>query len=83
MLTVADLRDRFGVTEHTVLTWIRSGELPAVNVGRRPGAGKPRWRVSPEALAQFEQVRGSGGVVTAPPKPRRAKATNREVKRFY
>ena len=83
MLTVADLCDKVGVTEHTVLTWIRSGELPAVNVGRRPGAGKPRWRVSPEALAQFVQTRGTGGATATPPKPRRAKPTDREVIAFY
>ena len=36
-LTVRDLCERYGVSEHTVLGWIRSGELRAVNVGRKPG----------------------------------------------
>ena len=45
-LTVGDLCERYGVTEHTVLSWIRSGELKAVNVGRRADATKPRWRNS-------------------------------------
>jgi hypothetical protein len=47
MYTIADLVNRYGVTEHTVLGWIRSGELKALNVGRTPGAKKPRWRLNP------------------------------------
>jgi excisionase family DNA binding protein len=65
MYTVEDLTNRYGVTVHTVLTWIRSGELKAVNVGRTPGARKPRWRVSEEALAEFEAKR-----TQMPPVPR-------------
>jgi excisionase family DNA binding protein len=56
-LSVRDLCERFRVSEQTVLGWIRSGELRAVNVGRRPGAKKPRWRVTAEALAAFEALR--------------------------
>lgn len=57
MHTVEDLTHRFGVTEHTVLTWIHSGELKAVNVGRAPDSKKPRWRISEEALTEFEAKR--------------------------
>jgi hypothetical protein len=57
MYTVRDLQRRFAVTEHTVLGWIRSGELTAINVGRSPGARKPRWRISQEALEAFELAR--------------------------
>ncbi len=39
-LTVRDLCDRYAVGEHSVLGWIRSGELRALNVGRRPGSKK-------------------------------------------
>jgi excisionase family DNA binding protein len=46
MYTIQDLQRRYGVTVHTVLGWIRSGELRAVNVGRRRGARKPRWRIT-------------------------------------
>jgi excisionase family DNA binding protein len=56
-LSVHDLCERYGVSEHTVLGWIRSGELRAVNVGRRPGGKKPRWRITAEALAAFELAR--------------------------
>lgn len=81
MMTVADLCDKYGVTEHTVLGWIKNGELVAVNVGRRPGAGKPRWRISPEALAAFELSRESGGAPT--PKAKRKRQADPEVIQFY
>ena len=54
MYTVQDIEERYGVTVHTVLRWIHSGELRAVNVGRKPDARKPRWRVSQESLDAFE-----------------------------
>ena len=67
-LTVRDVCRRYGVTEHTVLAWIRAGELRAVNVGRRQGAKKPRWRITPESLEAFEARRTA---TPAPPRLRR------------
>jgi excisionase family DNA binding protein len=77
--SVRDVSGRYGVSEHTVLTWIKSGELRAVNVGRRPDAGKPRWRISEGALEAFEQLR------TASPAPPRKKRQRRsaDVVEFY
>lgn len=79
MFTVEDLTKRFGVTVHTVLAWIRSGELRAVNVGRSPGARKPRWRTTEQALSEFEALR------TPTPPPPRAKRRKRpaDVIEFY
>ena len=54
-LSVKDVCERFAVGEHTVLRWIRQGELRAVNCGRSLASKKPRWRVTVEALAAFEQ----------------------------
>jgi transposase len=79
MHTVQDIQRRYGVTVHTVLTWIRSGELRAVNVGRRPGAKKPRWRVTEAALEAFEQLR----TPTPPPPRARRRKRNYEVHEFY
>jgi excisionase family DNA binding protein len=56
-LTVRQVAEHHAVSDRTVLAWIRAGELRAVNVTRRPGAGKPRWRITQEALAAFEQRR--------------------------
>jgi len=78
-LTVKELAEHFRVGEGTVLRWIRSGELRAVNVGRRPGAKKPRWRITPEALETFELVRTHN----APPPPTRRRRRQAEVVEFY
>lgn len=64
MFTVEDLTNRYGVTEHTVLSWIHSGQLKAVNVGRTLAGKKPRWRVTEQALADFEALRTSTPEVT-------------------
>jgi excisionase family DNA binding protein len=79
MYTVQDIQERYGVTDHTVLGWIRSGELRAINVGRRPGARKPRWRITQEALEDFEARRAP-----TPPAPRaRRKRQPAGVIEFY
>jgi excisionase family DNA binding protein len=67
-LSVRDVCERYGVGEHTVLGWIASGELRAVNVGRHLGTKKPRWRITQEALAAFEMARTQ---TPPPPKTRR------------
>jgi excisionase family DNA binding protein len=79
-LTVADVARRYRVGEHTILRWINSGQLLAVNVGRSPGARKPRWRISEQALADFEAARRT----TAPPPPRtRRRQRPADVIEFY
>jgi hypothetical protein len=75
-LTVRDLMDRYRVTEGTVLGWLRSGELRGFSVGRRPGAKKPRWRVTADALAAFELLRTPS---PPPPRTRRRKRQLAEV----
>jgi len=44
------------VAQHTILGWIRRGELKAIDVSREPG-GRPRWRISEDAIADFERQR--------------------------
>ncbi|MHC4405429.1 MAG: helix-turn-helix domain-containing protein [Planctomycetota bacterium] len=76
--TVRDLCDRYGVGEHTILGWIRSGELQAIDVSRNRG-GKPRWRITKEALEAFELVR-----THSPPPPRtRRRKQPPEIVEFY
>jgi excisionase family DNA binding protein len=78
-LTIRDLCERYSVSQHTVLGWINRGELRAINVGRRPGAKKPRWRITQAALEAFELSR------TPTPPPPRGKRRKRpaEVIEFY
>jgi excisionase family DNA binding protein len=77
--SVKDLTQIYGVTENTVLAWIHSGELKAVNVGRKLSAKKPRWRITQEALDGFELLR-----TPAPPAPRtRRRKRPADVIEFY
>lgn len=55
--SVRDVCEYLAVTEHTVLSWIRGGELKAFNVGRNRSGGKPRWRITREALDDFIALR--------------------------
>ncbi|MSU78930.1 MAG: DNA-binding protein [Gemmataceae bacterium] len=78
-LSVRDICDRYGVSEQTVLGWINRGELRAINVGRRPGAKKPRWRITQEALEAFELSR-----TASPPQPRAQRRKRpAEIIEFY
>jgi hypothetical protein len=77
--SVRAISGRHQVSQRTVLGWIHAGELRAINVGRRPGAKKPRWRVTAEALAAFEAAR-----TPTPPPPRTRRRRQRpEVIEFY
>jgi len=78
--TVRDLCERYGVNEHTVLGWIAQGELRAINVGRSPDRKKPRWRITAEALATFEQLRTPTPQM---PQQRRRNQTGGDVVEFY
>ncbi len=78
-LSVRDLCERYGVGEHTVLVWIANSELKAINVGRRPGAKKPRWRVTQESLAAFELLR----TPTPPPPRTQRRKRSAKVIQFY
>src|SRR3712207_4599126 len=79
-LSVRDLCERYGVSEHTVLGWFRPGELRAVNVGRRPGPKRPRWRITAEPLPAFEAL---GTPSPPPPQARRKKRAEAGVIEFY
>jgi transposase len=67
--TTRDVARRHRVDEEKVRGWIRRGELKAINTAATR-SGKPRWVVTPEALAAFEQCR-SGGPPPKPPRRRR------------
>lgn len=77
--TPSEVAGRYGVGERTVLSWIAAGELRAVNVNRKVGSRKPRWRITPEALAAFEALRSP---TPTPPRQRRRRATG-DVINFY
>lgn len=78
--TIRNICDHFEVHENTVLGWIASGELRAINVGREPGKKKPRWRISEEALQEFELLRSTEPKRTTKPARRKKAATPSFIK---
>lgn len=77
-ITVRELAERYGVGARTALTWIARGELRAVDVSRERG-GRPRWRITTEALEAFELARTPSPL---PPRARRRRAPD-DVVEFY
>jgi hypothetical protein len=57
MFTVRQIREKFLVTEATVLAWIASGELRALNCGTSVKNKKPRYRIRAADLEAFEAAR--------------------------
>jgi hypothetical protein len=77
--TPPQLARQLGVKPDKVVAWIRSGELQAVNVAQSQD-GRPRWRVSDEAWADFLARRSCS---PAPkPAPRRRRKAEHVIK-FY
>lgn len=68
-LTPPEVARLFRVSNSKVLTWIRNGELRAVNVATRMGGFRPRYRIDREDIAAFERWRQ---VIPPPPKTRRS-----------
>ena len=55
-LTPPQVAKRLGVNADKVLSWIRSGELSAVNVTIKPG-GRPKYRITAADLDTFKNRR--------------------------
>lgn len=56
--TPAQLAARLGVATRKVHSWIRAGELRAVNIATDPN-GRPRWVIDMADLQAFEQRRAT------------------------
>jgi hypothetical protein len=61
-LTTREVARRYRVSRDKVHSWIKRGELSAINTAAP--LAKPRWVVLPDALASFER----GRQATPPPK---------------
>jgi len=68
------------VKRDKVRDWIKSGQLLATNVAKRPD-GRPRYRISEEAIQDFEKKR-KGGASPAPPRKRRKKPDDGVIEFF-
>lgn len=80
-LTPPQVGELLGVGHDKILTFIRSGELSAVNLAARCGGKRPRWRISRDDLDDFLRRRRS-----TPPRPeptRRLRKKPAEVTEFF
>ena len=71
-ITPPELARRYGVHVYKILSFIRSGELAALNLATRR-SGRPRWKITPEAIAAFERSRSSSAPPARTPRHRRPK----------
>lgn len=80
-ITPPTLAKQLGVKTEKIHTWIKAGELRAVNVATRPN-GQPRWVIMPDALADFLTRRSA---VPTPKRQARAgrKAIAGAVKKYF
>jgi hypothetical protein len=72
-LTPPQLAAQMGIDPGKVLLWIQRGDLAAVNCASLP-TGRPRWRISAEALQDFERRRSARPTPRQPRRRRRAMA---------
>lgn len=78
--TPADIARERKLRVSKVLTWIRTGELEAINLAEKR-TGRPRWRISDEALAAFDAARSNR--VRLPVRARRQRRAASESIQFF
>ena len=69
-LTPPQLARQLRIEPPKVIAWINRGELRAVNVADRTG-GRPRWRISPDAVDEFMRPRESKTPAPTVKRPKR------------
>ena len=57
-LSPPEYAKRLGVKAAKVILWIQRGKLRAVNAATHQ-YGRPRWRIPPDAIAEFEARRAA------------------------
>ena len=78
-ITPPELAKRYRVNVDKILAWIRSGELPAINIASKPG-GRPRWRIRESDIELFEARRSA---VAPAKKTRRRRRRSPGVIEFF
>lgn len=56
--TIPEIAERLQVDRDTVSAWVRSGQLPAIDI-TKAASKKPRWRITSEAFSGFLQARSN------------------------
>jgi Helix-turn-helix domain len=77
-LTPPQVARLFGVAPEKIVAFIRDGELQAIDMARR-GSRRPRYRIAPHALQDFERQR-----MPHPPAPKPAprRSQRKPVKQY-
>ncbi len=78
-LTPPQYADVLVVADEKIIEFINSGELRAVNVATK-GSKRPRWRITPEAIAEFEASRSNA---PPPPKPKQRRQRRKAEPKGY
>jgi excisionase family DNA binding protein len=73
--TVPETAAYLRVGEEKIRSWIKAGELAAINVGAT-ACGRPRFIVLPESLAAFTRKRSAAKPPRAPRRRRKAAAVD-------
>lgn len=76
-LTPPMIAKRLAVNIAKVLRWIATGELRAIDVSHHPDTGNPRWRISPDWLAAFEEERSNNRAAPSTQTPRQVRRAGR------
>ena len=79
LLTPPEVARQWRIKHDKVLTWIRSGELRAINVATKPG-GRPSYRIDPDDLKAFADRRAA---VALPRQPKRKRRQNHPSKSYF
>ncbi len=70
---------RYGIGPHKTLALIAAGILKAIDC-RAPGSSRPLWRITPQAIEEFERNRAA----TPPaPKTQRRKAKTQDYTHYF
>lgn len=64
------LAARYGCKAETIIAAIRRGDIAAIDLAR-PGSRRPRYRISPDAIAAFEICRAARTPTRRTRRPRR------------
>ena len=77
--TPPQLAKRWGIKPSRVIAMIRSGELRGFDISATPGVGRPRYRISQDAVLEFELKRS--GAVTK--RATRRRKSQKQVIEFF
>lgn len=77
--SIAQSAEILGVDGETVLAWVHSNQLPAVDISKKPNSKRPTWRIADADLGRFLIARRSKVASNPTPKATKPKATKRYV----